>query len=189
MPQEKSYPVREAYSDPWKYPANIFFIWAGVLGMVIGAVFLIVAAVEFKPDPLQDHKRDDTCVEADWYGPNHEKVWQCKQLNNILDEHYHLHGLAIAGIVLVCLGFVVLAIATLILSEAGKVTDLKREADNAPQGKKSEALEDYEFAYEKFNYAISANAAMTPTFLPLLPGHGGHQRQGLIQGASSHTRY
>ena len=89
---------------------TLFFIGAGVLGMVGGAVFLIVAAVEFKPDALQDHKRDESCVEADWYGPNHEKVWECKSLHNILDQDYNLHGLAIAGIVLVCLGFVVMAI-------------------------------------------------------------------------------
>ena len=70
MPKQRSYPVRDAYGDPWKYPATLFFIGAGVLGMVVGAVFLIVAAVEFKPDALQDHKRDESCVEADWCGPN-----------------------------------------------------------------------------------------------------------------------
>lgn len=185
MPKEESYSVREAYGDPWKYPATIFFICTGILGMVVGAVFLIVAAVVFKPDSLQDHKRDDTCVEADGYGPNHEKVWQCKQLNNILDQHYHLHGLAIAGIVLVCLGFVILVIATIILSEAGKVMDLKREADNGPED--GDAVTEYNIAYERFNRSISANAATTPSFMPLLPGRGGHQ--GLIQGASFHTRY
>ena len=185
MPEERSYPVRDAYGNPWKYPATLFFIGAGVLGMVVGAVFLIVAAVEFKPDALQDHKRDDSCVEADWYGPNHEKVWECKSLHNILDQDYNLHGLAIAGIVLVCLGFVVMAIAAFIYEEASKVMDLKKAADNAPND--YEAKTDYDIAYETFNRAISANAAMTPSFLPLLPGHGGHQ--GLIQGASSHTRY
>ena len=57
--------------------------------------------------------------------------------------------------------------------------DLKKAADNAPNN--YDAKTDYDIAYETFNRAISANAAMTPSFLPLLPGHGGHQ--GLIQGA------
>ena len=75
-----------------------------------------------------------------------------------------------------------MAIAAFIYEEASKVMDLKKAADNAPNN--YDAKTDYDIAYETFNRAISANAAMTPSFLPLLPGHGDHQ--GLIQGTSSH---
>ena len=185
-----SYPLKDAFAeskgstDAWsegdgsnglrgRYFGSVLGTSFGILGLLTGAIFLIVSAAEFDPDPWTDHKRSSTCVED----PGHDGMWLCPKLVDILDENYKHYGLTVAGIVLVCAGFVVTVIAAAPLYAASEIMQLKKKAETTAQTDEARAYwrEEYEFKFNSFNRSVEllSSAAFTTVndvqIRPLLP--------------------
>ena len=184
-----SYPLKDAFAeskgsaDAWsegdgsnglrgRYLGSVLGASFGILGLLTGAIFLIVSAAEFDPDPWTDHKRSSTCVED----PGHDGMWLCPKLVNILDENYKHYGLTVAGIVLVCAGFVAAVMAAAPLYAASEIMELKKKAETAQTDEaKAHWREEYEFRFDSFNRSVEfvSSAAFTAVhdvqIRPLLP--------------------
>ena len=83
-------------------------------------------------------------------------MWLCPKLVDILDENYKHYGLTVAGIVLVCAGFVVTVIAAAPLYAASEIMQLKKKAETTAQTDEARAYwrEEYEFKFNSFNRSV-----------------------------------
>ena len=168
--------------DPWsegngsngltgRYLHSILGVAFGSLTLVVGSILLIVSAAEFDQATWVDHKRDSSCTED----LSHDGMWHCSPLSGILDSRYKHHGLTVAGILLVCAGFVAAFLSAAPLVAAGEIMRLKEQAETGKTAEeRRKAREEYKFRFDSFNRNVqllssAASALHDVQVDPLLP--------------------
>lgn len=154
-----------------RYLYSILGVAFGSLALVVGSIFLIVSAAEFDEATWVDYRRDPYCTED----LSHDDMWHCSPLSGILDSRYKHHGLTVAGILLVCAGFVVAFVSAAPLVTAAEIMRLKEQAETGKTAEeRRKAKEMYELRFERFNEGVrlrssAASALHDVQVDPLLP--------------------